>query len=129
MARALNEFEKSLLAKHPHFYESLEMAARAKARFLNQDEVTSLPAYSPEQLAAAKVLSKKILTSAHDSPCRDPKEFAKIFLQLHTAANIEVGEGNLSMNVTEVVTTHFVTVDQTAGHFEQFMDDLFKLLL
>lgn len=123
MARALNEFEKSLLANHPHFYASLEIAAREKARIIKN--VESIPGYSAEVLANCKIIADGMLKNSNNSPLREPKEFAKMFLQLHTADDIEVDSGNAALDVTNVVVTHFVG---DGGDFGIYLDDVFKLL-
>ena len=122
MVRSLNEFEKSLLANHPHFYASLDMAARQKARYIKG--ASSIPGYSTAVLTNAKVVSNNILKNLDTSPLKEPKEFAKMFLQFHTSS-IEVGSGNVALDITSVVTTEFVG---EGGDFEVFLDDVFKLL-
>lgn len=123
MARALNEFEKSLLANHPHFYASLEIAAREKARYIKGQE--TIFGYSPEVLANAKVVADKMLKNDRQSPLNEPKEFAKMFLQFHTADDIEPGSGNAGIDVTAVVVAHFIG---DGGDFGIYLDDVFKLL-
>ncbi len=115
--KTLNHFEKAFIAQQNAFFTTCEMAARALARYLSEQETPPAPYvgnWENVQAYANSVLKNGV---------GDSREFSKQFLQYHTG-QIEtnsLGEGN-TINVTLLAETWAIN-----NEFDTYMHNVFLL--
>lgn len=120
MARPLTYFEKAFLAQQNGFFTTVEMAARAKARVLAAQE-TPPPFYQGAGVSWEDV--KSYAQQVLEIGVGDQREFAKAFLQFHTA---DVDQNAFGLN--ETINFNLLAQNWAENEvFDQFMDYVFLL--